>query len=121
MAASIERRTRLERDTVESRENRVAGSAKLRQMRKSRYVRAIAGLLSPVRKLPALSLAIAFALGIGISAIVSNSLSPEKSTQQASARTLNAGAIRGAHTLTLKMDDDLSGFPARQPANREAR
>ena len=63
---------------------------------------------------------VAFALGIGVSAIVGNPLSQEKSPLQASVRGMeNDGKLHPA-VRTLTMDDDLSGFSARVSANRKA-
>jgi hypothetical protein len=80
-------------------------------MRKSRYVQAFAGLM-----LPALLLVVAFALGFGVSAVVSNSPLAEKSAVQASARSLDSDVKRRASVRVLKMDDDLAGFSARVSA-----
>jgi len=117
LAASIAQRKRLEWDTAASREKRAADSVELRQMRKSRYVQALARLMQPARSVPALLLVVAFALGIGVSAVVSNSLLPEKSVVQASARSQETDVKGRASVRALKMDDDLSGFSARVSAN----
>jgi hypothetical protein len=85
-------------------------------MLKSRYVQAFAGLM-----LPALLLVLAFALGFGVSAVVSDSLLPEKSAVQASAPSQGTDVKGRASVRALKMDDDLSGFSARLSANSQAR
>jgi hypothetical protein len=121
LAASIAQRKRLEWDSAASREKRAADSAELRQMRKSHYVQAFARLMLAARSVPALLLVAAFALGIGVSAVVSNSLLAEKSAVQASAPSQETDVKRRASVRVLKMDDDLSGFSARVSANPQAR
>ena len=92
LAASVEQRRRLERDIMESRDQRAAGAGALRELRRARYVALAKGLLQPARSVPAIVVAAAaIALGFGL-----GSRAPD----------MPSGDVSGP--LLLKLDASLS-------------
>ena len=105
LAASMAQRKQLESAAAEVSAKRAADSAEFSDLRKARYRQAFTRAMRSTPLLIA-----AFVLGIVVSTIAGNSLSPERATAQGSAQ-------RGTGIRALTMDKDLSAFSARLSAN----
>jgi len=113
LAATIAARVRIERDAAESRQKRLADSAQRNHLRNERYGLVVATAWHAARGTTGVLLIVAIALGIGVSALMTESRPPKESTALPSQPVERAAAIERASIPFFKTDKDLDAFALR--------